>query len=443
MSPRRALVTDAGQLAVVAAIRALVAGGFEVTAAASGRVAPGQWSRMVAHKEQVPDPGIDPGGFASGIERVLRERSHDVMLVCTDAALLALAEENARIDQLTRHGIPSQAVIDRCLDKWALVEAAEKHGIQSPETRICRDDEEVDAAVAAYGTPVMVKPRRSLVPVPGGVRHASATLATDANAVRRAVTTYGVPVIVQKAADVEAVYSYAGAFAGGRMLGVVFARYARTWPPGAGNASFAETCLPSQELGSRVRGVVEELGWEGVFELELLGLAGGGFAAIDFNPRVYGSLALPVKAGANLPALWGRWLCGDPVPDEPVVARPGYRYRLEEAELRNLFFMLKEARLGPALDIVRPRHRVAHAYFRWEDPGPLVGRVVALAEHRLTGRAQAVVSPRSELGSAGAAVVQYTLAWGIGVPMMLARRVARVILRRPARRPVLDPPHRP
>ena len=412
-----------------------------MTAAASGRVAPGQWSRVVAHREQVPDPGIDPGGFADGIERVLLERRHDVMLVCTDAALLALAGEHARIDPLTRHGIPSGAVIERCLDKSALVDVAEKHGIPTPETRICRDEAEVDAAVATYGTPVMVKPKRSLVPVAPGIRHASATLASDGNAVREAVTTYGLPVIVQRAADVEAVYSYAGAFAGGRMLGIVFARYARTWPPSAGNASFAETRLPSEELSSRVRGVVEELGWEGVFELELLGLSGGGFAAIDFNPRVYGSLALSVKAGSNLPALWCRWLCGDPVPEEPVVARPGYRYRLEEAELRNLFFMLKEAHIAPALDALRPRRRVAHAYFRWEDPGPLIGRVVEFAAS--TDGAQAVASAPSKVGYAAAAGVQYAVAWCIGVPMLLARHAVRVILRRPAREPVLDPPHRP
>jgi carbamoylphosphate synthase large subunit len=44
--------------------------------------------------------------------------------------------------------------------------------------------------------------------------------------------------------------------------------------------------------------LVGHLGWQGISELELLERRDRELLPIDFNPRVYGSLALANKAGA-------------------------------------------------------------------------------------------------------------------------------------------------
>ena len=61
--------------------------------------------------------------------------------------------------------------------------------------------------------------------------------------------------------------SYAGVFANGRLLGQALLRYHRTWHPEGGNACFSEAVEIPPELTGRVCGLLEDLRWEGLFEL--------------------------------------------------------------------------------------------------------------------------------------------------------------------------------
>jgi hypothetical protein len=87
-------------------------------------------------------------------------------------------------------------------------------------------------------------------------------------------------------------------------------------------------------------------------------------------------MALAIAAGANLPAVWVRWLLGE----SPAwcEARPGVRFRWEDAELRHLLWQARRGDLRAALAVLRPRRNAAHAYFRLDDPGPLGARVLEL-----------------------------------------------------------------
>jgi predicted ATP-grasp superfamily ATP-dependent carboligase len=157
-------------------------------------------------------------------------------------------------------------------------------------------------------------------------------------------------------------------------VGFALARYVRTWPPRAGNASFAETVSPPESLRESIAALVDRIGWRGIFELELMGSEEDGFVAIDFNPRVYGSLALSTRAGASLPALWCDALLGRPV--VAAVARPGVCYRWEEGETRNFAARARRGSWHAALEVLRPHHDCAHAEFSVHDPGPLAARAL-------------------------------------------------------------------
>jgi hypothetical protein len=121
------------------------------------------------------------------------------------------------------------------------------------------------------------------------------------------------------------------------------------------------------------------LGWEGIFELELIQSGPAAYAAIDLNPRLYGSLALAVRAGVPLPAIWCDWLLEGK--ERGGMAAPGFRYRWEDAELCNLFRHLRAGRIRDAATILRPRRRTAHALFRCNDPAPLLARVINVLRH--------------------------------------------------------------
>jgi predicted ATP-grasp superfamily ATP-dependent carboligase len=381
MRPARVLVTDAEHRSVVGAVRGLLLAGHDVTAASSKGVAPGQWLRG-AKKVRLPDPGLDALGFVEALEAFLRQSPHELLLAGSEASILAVSAHRELIEPLARHGLPPPEVVERSFDKVALLEDTAAYGLAAPESRVCADRPALDEAVRELGLPLMLKPERSLVPVGRGLRHESSRLVRNHGELTEAAEIFGFPLMAQRSEPEAPVYSFGGVAAGNRLLGLVFARYERTWPPRVGNASFAETLDPPPALVDALTGVLRAVGWEGIFELELLEFEDGRFAAIDFNPRVYGSLALAVRAGANFPAIWCAWLDDGSTPGETVVARPGFRYRLEEAEMRNFLLMLRSADFRTAAGVLRPRRNVAHAYFWWSDPGPLVARVVEIASKR-------------------------------------------------------------
>jgi FAD-dependent urate hydroxylase len=119
------------------------------------------------------------------------------------------------------------------------------------------------------------------------------------------------------------------------------------------------------------------MGWEGLFELELIERGIRDWAAIDCNPRAYGSLALAIAAGANLPAVWCSHLLGRQ--PAPVSAQPGRFYRWEDADLRHALWQLRHGRVGAAAHVARMRRHVVHPYLQARDPGPFLARAVFLA----------------------------------------------------------------
>jgi hypothetical protein len=149
----------------------------------------------------------------------------------------------------------------------------------------------------------------------------------------------------------------------------------RTWPPGCGIVCYARTMAPDPDLERGTKGLIRELQWSGVFNLQLV-RSGGTDYLIDINPRLYHSLALAIAAGLNLPAIWADLLLGR----EPRVPgyEPGRRFRSEE-DLRAVATLVRGGRLREALPAMLPRRRTAHAIVSLRDPAPalsLAGRSV-------------------------------------------------------------------
>ena len=162
----------------------------------------------------------------------------------------------------------------------------------------------------------------------------------DVRQLRGAMIEVGGSGLVQRRAP-GSVVSFAGVFAGGRLLAEAFSRYARTWPPNAGNACFSQTLEAPVGLRRQVVGLLEDLTWEGIFELELMETGCSAWHAIDLNPRPYGSMAVAIAAGANLPSLWCQHLLGDN-PD-PVKAAAGVSYRWTDADIGHGLWQLRSA----------------------------------------------------------------------------------------------------
>jgi carbamoyl-phosphate synthase large subunit len=373
------LITDAHARSAAATCAVLGQSGYRVGAATCSPPAPGQWSRYAAMRLPVSDPHDRPRAFAEEIAAAAASGGFATVLPGGDASVLAISNNRDAFGEEIALGLPSREVVDRCVNKLTLVDDTTAAGIGSPRTISCADPGAAAAAATQLGYPVLLKPRQTVFDQGGELRQRQSFIAHDEEALLAAVPGFGLPCLLQRF-ESGGVVSIAGVAADGRLLAPAFSRYIRTWPADAGPVSFSRTESPPAELLERVKALIETLGWQGIFELELIAKEDGGFATIDFNPRLYGSVALAAKAGAPIPAVWCDWLLKSQAGD--CAARPGVYYRWEEAEARNALLRLRRGQLLRALSVMRPRRPLARAYLRWSDPGPAAGMVARLFTSR-------------------------------------------------------------
>jgi predicted ATP-grasp superfamily ATP-dependent carboligase len=373
------LLTDAHARSAAATCACLGRHGYRVGAATSDPPAPGGWSRYVNARPRVCDPRADPELFARQIADAATGGGFATVLPGSDASVLAISNHRDAFGDRVQLGMPPREAVDRCVDKAALGEYSAQAGIGSPETVACANPDEASATAARLGYPVLLKPRQTVFDDQGQMKQRQSFIAHDEEALRGAVPGFGLPCLLQRF-ETGGLVSIAGVAAGERLLSIAFSRYIRTWPPDAGPVSFSHTEASPPALVQGVSTLMRSLGWQGIFELELIERDDGGFAAIDFNPRLYGSVALAVRAGAPIPTVWCDWLLKGETAER--TARAGVYYRWEEAETRNMLQRLRVGKLGEALSVIRPRRPLARAYLRWSDPGPALGMLVRLFKSR-------------------------------------------------------------
>lgn len=370
------LVTNAEERSIVAVTRALGRGGYKVGAVAKRRPAAAHWSRSCTEPLWAPDPLQDEDGYVEDLERVVSSGRYSILIPGSDPALLVISRHRARLEPHVLMGLPPHPVVLRTLDKHVLSVAASGTGLAAPETVLCTNAEDALAAAHAFGFPVALKPRSSVTELQGGYSHLPGRVVHDEAELAHVAPLYGAEYLVQ-AGETGAVYSYGGVFAGERLLASALSRYSRTVRPDGGNVAFSRTLAVPASLRAGVAQLLGRIGHEGLFELELIGRPDGSYAVIDLNPRPYGSLALAVSAGANLPVVWCEWLRGRR--PAPVEARAGFSYRWEEADLFNLACNVRQGRLRAGANVLVPHRRVTHAYFSAVDPGPFAAHAVHLA----------------------------------------------------------------
>jgi len=383
------LLTDGQERSAPTACESLSRAGYRVGAASSERPAPGRWSRFCDERFDVPDPNLDRRAFAQAVAQVGQDGGFGTVIPGSDAALIAISSHRDLFSAEIALGLPPPGVVDNCVSKLSLTEYARDAGLAVPETIVCADRDEALAAAARLRYPVLLKPQRTVISQGGHIRQRGSFLAADEAALAQRLPEIGFPCLLQRQA-LGSLYSIGGVMAAGSLLCVAASVYTRTWPPNAGPVCFSETVSAPASLLDRVEHLVAATGWQGIFELELIGTQDGRFAAIDFNPRLYGSLALAAGAGAPLPAIWCDWLLRGQA--TRCAARPGVCYRWTDADLRHAWALLLRGRPAAAAAVLRPRRRTAHPYLRRRDPAPALARLVQVLRHRIPRRAPRVAS---------------------------------------------------
>jgi predicted ATP-grasp superfamily ATP-dependent carboligase len=292
----RVLVCNAHARHALAAVRSLGRAGHRVTAASAARVNAGGWSRYADRRLHHPHPVRDPVGFLDALERELRRGDYDLLLPVNGRTVETVVRARDRFDPLV--GLPFLPP-DRLavgFDERRTVRAARRVGTPRPETLL--PTEVTPGAVDALGYPVVVKPCRGSGRDGVVVCESRAAFERTYDRVRSA---HG-PALVQSFVprrDERGVYTV---YDDGELVALSVQRRLRSAPPAGGASTYRETVRDSA-LAARADRLLSSLDWHGAAMVEFrVDDRDGTPQLIEINPRLWGSLALTVAAGVDVPA---------------------------------------------------------------------------------------------------------------------------------------------
>ena len=362
---RALIVEDGFQRGSLAAARALGQAGWQV-GIGSPREGFASTSRATSAWHRVPSPEDGQDGFVDAVRKAVEAGGYEVVFGAGDGEVLALSAGRNQIGAIFPCG-PHEDVV-RAFDKVELSAAAARAGLSVPG-RASPDD-----------APVVVKPRKTTVHDPEGgplrLRAQVAHTPDEAHAQVEYLESVGAEPLLQEYVEGDLLAYVAVTDRDSRVVSAVQQRTEEIWPRQSGGSIRARTEPIDDELAEKVGALLAELRWLGIAQTQFQVTPGRDPVLIDFNGRFYGSMALVLAAGPNLPAIWAALATGRPMPDVEA-AREGVRYHWLESYLRRV---VNERRglVGSIGYAIGSRHGL----WDTQDPAP-----AALHVKRLAGRA--------------------------------------------------------
>ncbi len=378
----RVLIAEDGLSSyVLPAVRSLGAAGWTV-ALAGPRRSRSAGSRWVTRTHLVPAVEDDHEGFVDGIARAVSEHGYDVVFGGDDVEVLGLSVARDRLGTVFPYAPHDQVL--RAIDKLGLTQAADAVGMATPATAAADDD-----AVARTVLPVVVKARLHWAPgATVGRGRVAAALCTTREQVVAAVEEArlaGREIVLQEVVDGDLVAVTALCAPGGQVLARSQQRATRLSPL-LRTSTRARTEPVDPALAAQVDALLAELRWTGIANLQLLAPADGPPRLIDLNGRFYGSLALALAAGLDLPVWWTLLATGSTVEVQPPAA-VGVRYSALEHDLQRARTERRGGLLADLADSLRAARGAAHSTWDRHDLRPSADRVVHLAAELAQRRA--------------------------------------------------------
>ena len=379
-----ALVTDTHTRTAIAGLRGLGRSGLRPAVLAPHGMAGGLHSRYGGAPFVGPGAVRDPEGFSTKVTSIAAERGPLVVYPAQEEAIDALYQQPAASCGSVRLPYPGWEQLCRLRDKRALPELASIVGIHTP--RVLAEAPAAELAGAALAFPCVVKPAGK-----GGTL-ATARPLDDPGQLRRLMRNVpgDEPLIVQ-ARLIGPMIALALVVDDAGGVVACFQQVAlQTWPRDAGSTAYAVSVAPDESLVTRAAALLHEAGYVGLAQLQFLRDERGA-VLIDVNTRFYGSMALALGCGVNLPAAWHALVSGtDPPPQRPY--RAGVTYRWLEADIM-------AALRGSPRDLFRraPSPRVGDVWAR-DDPLPGVFYGLEAASKRLVPRLRRLAG-RARIGT--------------------------------------------
>ena len=269
----------------------------------------------------MPPPEEDEPAFVEAVRKAVAAGDYELVFGAGDGEVLALSAARDELGAIFPYG-PHEDVV-RAFDKVRLAEAGRRAGF------------EVAESVAPEEAPVVVKPRQTTVHDPDGgpLRLRAELEKTPEQAEARIdyLESVGAEPLVQRYVQGDLVAFVVVTDRDSSIVAAVQQRASAVTTRGGTSRGETEPLDPA--LTERVGALLSDLNWFGIAQVQFQAPHGGDPVLIDLNGRFYGSMALALSAGPNLPAIWAALATGRPLP-EITPSRIGVRYQWLESDLR-------------------------------------------------------------------------------------------------------------
>lgn len=359
---RALIVGDADSRGSLAAVRALAQAGWTV-GVGSPRPGPASYSKHCARWHFVPSPKESVDAFVDAVKSAGEHNGYELVFGGGDAEVLALSGAREKLGMTVPYN--SHESVLSALDKVKLREAARRVGLLTPPTV-----ETNGSSLEAVGPSVVVKP--NLHWTPDGASISDVVVTRERDTIRRRsqeILDAGLTPLVQEYIPGKLLAFVALTDRHGEILAGFSQITDRVWPVGAGMFARAITIPTDNELWHQASALLKQLHWFGIAQLQFQCTDEGARYLVDLNGRFYWSLALPVSAGLNLPAMWA-----DLATDRSVESAPppptATRYQWLTGDLQRAYAERRGGLLHDLRDTLGFARSATHSLWDRDDVRP-------------------------------------------------------------------------
>jgi predicted ATP-grasp superfamily ATP-dependent carboligase len=366
----RALILDQGfDRASLTAARALASAGWTVGSGSHLARGLAGRSHAVTRCHRIPAARAGAEALVVAANSAIAEGGYEVVFSCNDAGVLGLSLHRDKLHAAVPYG--HHLTLVRGFDKLELTREAQRVGLAVPRTEPV-DESQLESFGAGM---VVVKPRFTFLEgVDDRIRASIVTGTITTRERAREMQEAGAEPILQEYVEGQLIALTAVTDRDARIVARVQQVADLTWPLGVGVSAYARTVTVDERLAAGAGRLLEALGWFGLAELQFIVGSDGVPRLIDLNGRFYGSLALAVAAGLNLPAIWARLATDRPVGLVPE-ARCGVRYQRFSGDLRaSLASAARHGRMRAALGSAARAPGATHSLWSARDPWPAISQ---------------------------------------------------------------------
>jgi predicted ATP-grasp superfamily ATP-dependent carboligase len=310
-----------------------------VDAAALSAHDPWLASRAIRNFFRLPNPRHAPHEFIAALSKRIRAAQFDMLIPCSDSALVAIAQHYQHLSRLLHPGCPAPHIVHRVLDKHTTLDIAQRSGIPIPATCVVSDAAALEAIGHTLHFPMIAKPRSKVAG--GAFKVRSFQTLQELQEMFVADSQFGSRHVLQEyvageGVGVEVLMHH------GEPVAMLQHRRLKELPSTGGVSVLATSEALDPTLAQHALTLLRSLAWEGVAMVEFrYNRANRTAVLMEVNGRYWGSLPLAVYAGIDFPCYAWQLAHGES-PRIPPSYQTGVRMRWTSGDMLRVHSLCTE-----------------------------------------------------------------------------------------------------